>query len=316
MTQLTVILPVYNGMPHLPKAVRSILDQTLTDLRLLVINDGSTDGTLAYLQSIDDPRVEVLGGKHQGLGDALNLGLEHCDTEFVARMDADDISVPDRLERQLEFLDQHPEVGVLGTQFRYFGGEDRFVFSPRIPCDHDAIHADLKLGRLSLVHASLVFRTEVLRQVGGYRVRGMGEDWDLFLRLGNVTRFANLPDELYLWRLHEGNTGVRRYRGSQMGTPFALECARRRDAGEKEITFDEFVELEKKRPLWSRIVINLDYLSLALYRGGLSDIANGRTIRGWARLASASLCAPGRALRRIQRLLPGHQRSKNSESAE
>ena len=301
MPDVTVILPVFNGMPFLTRAVESILQQTLTDLRLVVINDGSTDDSLSYLQSVDDPRLTIVNGEHRGLGAALNLGLSNCSTPTVARMDADDISVPDRLEAQLDFLQRHPDIGVVGTQFQYFGGEGRFVFSPRMPCEHDEILSDLRRGRLSLVHASLVFRTEVIREIGGYRIQGMGEDWDLFLRLGEVTRFANLPQVKYLWRLHPGNTGVRRYRRSQMGTPYALECARRRAANEPEITFDEFIEWERSRGALPRLATFMDLLSLALYRGALAEIANGHTVRGYLRLGCAALCSPVRALQRVSK---------------
>ena len=126
MTRLTVALPVYNGMPYLVPAVESILSQTLQDFRFLIIDDGSIDGSADYLDSLDDPRVTVIHQENRGLGATLNRAIELCDTEYLARMDADDVSHPDRLERQLLHMESHPDIGLLGSQIEFVVGERRF----------------------------------------------------------------------------------------------------------------------------------------------------------------------------------------------
>jgi len=115
MSRLTVLLPVYNGMPYLPEAVDSVLAQTFADFRLLVLDDGSTDGTAAYLGGIDDPRVDVVHQENRGLGATLNRGIGLCETEYLARMDADDVACPDRLKLQVDYMERHPAVAMLGT---------------------------------------------------------------------------------------------------------------------------------------------------------------------------------------------------------
>ncbi len=133
MAEVTVLMAVYNGMPYLPEAVDSILKQTLQDFRFLIINDGSTDGTEDYLNRLTDQRVQVVKGPHRGLGVALNMGLAMCKTEFLARMDSDDIALPTRLEAQLRFLRCHKAVGLVGTRVSYFGTSGRSGFSHPCP---------------------------------------------------------------------------------------------------------------------------------------------------------------------------------------
>lgn len=120
--KLTVILPAYNGMPYLPQAVESILGQSFTDFTFIIVNDGSTDGTGEYLSSLTDPRIEIANQVNAGQGASLNAGLQRCKSEFIAYMDADDNSMPDRLRQQLEFMEANPQIVMLGTQIEFLVG--------------------------------------------------------------------------------------------------------------------------------------------------------------------------------------------------
>lgn len=120
--RLTVILPVYNAMPHLPSAVESILRQSFTDFAFVIVNDGSTDESRQYLNSLQDSRIEVINQANGGQGAARNAALRRSHSEYVALMDADDISLPDRFRSQLEYLESHPGVVILGTQFEFLVG--------------------------------------------------------------------------------------------------------------------------------------------------------------------------------------------------
>src|SRR5262245_17189068 len=138
MTDVTVLMTVYNGMPYLPLAVDSIFNQKLRDFRFVIVDDGSTDDTGDYLRGLTDPRVVTLWQSNQGTAAAANFGLKHCETEFVARMDADDIALPTRLDKQRDFLLAHPEVGLVGSQMAPLGAK-RTGNSVRLPLSHDAI---------------------------------------------------------------------------------------------------------------------------------------------------------------------------------
>jgi glycosyltransferase involved in cell wall biosynthesis len=135
--RITVLMPVHNGEPYLDASVRSILGQTYGDFEFLVIDDGSTDGSARILRAYQDPRFRIVeNGRNLGVVETLNRGLSLSRGEYVARMDCDDESLPERLERQVSFLDSHPEVGVLGTSGDLIDGDGRFLAGFRYPLHH------------------------------------------------------------------------------------------------------------------------------------------------------------------------------------
>ncbi|WP_353646654.1 glycosyltransferase [Mesorhizobium sp. WSM2239] len=304
MPSLTVLMPTHNAALYLRDAVASVLSQDMPDFELLVLDDGSNDGSFEYLRTLADPRITISRSeKNIGLGATLTRGLDLCKTEFFVRMDADDIIEPTKFSKQIAFLHDHPEIGLVGTQFHYFGaGGARAALSPRVPLGHDAIVAGLHKRALTLVHGSLMGRTEVLRRAGGYRVRGMGEDWDMFLRASETTRLANLPDDLYRWRLHNENARLSHIMEQQRGIDFACDCATRRTAGQAEQSFDEFVATQRKQALARRLRTLADLYALAQYRIALTSISAGRPVRGYARLALAASCSPTRSVDRVRRM--------------
>ena len=252
MPEVTVLMPVYNGMPFLPEAVDSILNQTLRDFTFLIINDGSTDGSEEYLNRLDDPRVQIVLQPNQGVGAAM------CKTEFIARMESDDVSLPSRLKAQLSFLHRHREVGLAGTRFAYLGVSGRRGFSPPAPYDHSTMYADLIQGRQALCHPSIMCRTSILKAVGGYRIESSGEDYDMFLRMGEAAKLANLNEVLYLYRLNPASISVIQLVEIRGKYGYACHCARRRSEGRPEVTFDEFAAEQRARPFRQRAVESMD----------------------------------------------------------
>jgi glycosyltransferase involved in cell wall biosynthesis len=302
MPEVTVLMSVYNGLPFLAQAVESILQQTFSDFTLLVIDDGSTDGSDEYLDQLCDPRVQIIHQSHRGLGAALNQGLAVCRTEFLARMDADDVALPSRLEAQLAFLRCHQEIGMLGTQIVYLGVAGRSGFSPPMPCDHEAIYADLLRGRLALCHPSIMCRTSILKELGGYRIDGIGEDWDLFLRTGEATRLANLDQVLHLYRVHSSSVNVTHLGEVRTQVGYACHCARLRAERHPEISFGEYVARQCARPFWQRAADRMDCSALGQYRRALSDVLSEHRVKGYTRLAWAALCSPRWTAQRITRM--------------
>jgi glycosyltransferase involved in cell wall biosynthesis len=295
-------MSVYNGLPFLPSAVNSILQQTLKDLTLLIVNDGSTDGTREFLERIDDSRVRIVNQPNQGLGGALNVGLAMCETEFLARMDADDIALPNRIETQLRFLRQHSEVGTVGSQFAYLGENGRTGFSPQLPCDHETIYADLLRVRHALCHATILCRTALLKQIGGYRIRGVGQDWDMMLRIGELARLANVDRVLYLYRLHQKSANATKLQEMQVAHAYASHNAKCRAAKRTAPSLTEFTASRPAESLWRRIAGRADRYAFSQYRQALLDVLSGRKVTGYARLGWAAICSPQRTTPRIRRL--------------
>ena len=201
---ISVLMPVYNAAPYLAEAIQSILAQTWVDFEFLIINDGSTDGSAAVIDGFarQDQRVKVLHQENRGIVEALNQGLSLARGRYIARMDADDISLPERFARQIAFLDANPSVAICGSACRkFYLGRAHGVIPVAInPAE---ISARL-LFRASIVHPSVMMRRDaVVRGQFNYRAGyPHAEDFDLWQRMAESNRIANLPDVLVLWRVH------------------------------------------------------------------------------------------------------------------
>jgi len=208
--RVSVVLAVRDGEPWVGDAVRSILGQTLTELELVAVDDGSTDDTPRTLAGFVDARVRVARRAHQGLARSLNDGVSLARAPLIARLDADDVAAPERLARQLAFLDAHPEVGLLGTGAIEIDAAGREVGCVMPP----AADADIRralIRRNVFVHSSVMLRRQILADGGGYDATfPVAQDYDLWLRLARITRLANLPEPLVVRRLLPGRVSATR----------------------------------------------------------------------------------------------------------
>jgi glycosyltransferase involved in cell wall biosynthesis len=201
---------VRDGAAWLPEAIQSVLAQTLADLELIVVDDGSVDATPAQLAEIRDPRLVVERQARAGLAVALNRALGRARAPLVARLDADDVALPTRLERQRAYLQAHPDVGLLGTAARLVDGSGRDVGLVRPPEDDRAIRRAL-IRRNPFVHSSVMLRRALAISAGGYDASfPVAQDYDLWLRLSALTRMANLPEPLVVRRLVAGRVTAAR----------------------------------------------------------------------------------------------------------
>lgn len=199
---VSVVLPAYNAQDSIGEAIESILRQTHRRLELLVFDDGSTDRTAAVLAGIRDDRMRVLThDANRGLIWTLNEGLDGARGEFVARMDADDVAHPRRLERQVAFLQAHPDTAVCGTWFKARLAGRRSAVRP--PATHEEIVAEL-FFRSAFAHPTVMMRRDFLLASGlRYDEQARhAEDFDLWVRAARLTRLANIPAYLLEYRLH------------------------------------------------------------------------------------------------------------------
>ena len=207
---VSVLMGVHNGAPWITWAVASVLGQTLGDLELIVVDDGSTDSTPTLLAAGRDPRLAVERQARAGLTPALNRALARARAPLLARLDADDVALPERLERQRTFLASHPDVGLLGTAARVVDERDREVDVIRPPEDDRAIRRAL-IRRNPFVHSSVMLRRALVERVGGYDASfPVAQDYDLWLRLSRLTRMANLSEPLVVRRLVAGRVTATR----------------------------------------------------------------------------------------------------------
>lgn len=207
MPELSVLLPVYNAAPFVEQAVRSIIEQSFANFECIIINDGSTDGSGVILERLAavDSRIHLIQRENRGLVATLNQALELASAPLVARMDADDIALPRRLELQATKMGQEPDITVLGSAIRYIdstGKQGRVVSYPQ---GNTGIVEALRWGS-AFAHPAVMFRRDAVLKAGGYRKAFTHcEDYDLWLRLAHAGRLENLPDVLLLYRIHANN---------------------------------------------------------------------------------------------------------------
>ncbi len=206
----SILMAVRNEEKYLPAALESILRQTLTDWQLVVIDDGSTDNTTEILKSYADrdSRIQPVYQPSNGLVPALILGTQKCYSDFIARMDGDDICHPQRLEKQYRFLQDNPETSLVATNIRYFpshivqGGMRHYEHWQNSLVTHDLILRDLFVES-PFTQPSIMYRKTAVESVGGYRDIGWAEDYDLWLRLAlSKHQLARIPETLFFWREH------------------------------------------------------------------------------------------------------------------
>jgi glycosyltransferase involved in cell wall biosynthesis len=199
---VSVLLPVHNGERFLRDALDSVLAQNLTDIEVLVVDDGSTDGTRALLAAHRDERLRVLGQEHAGLVAALERAVREARAPLLARMDADDVSLPERLQRQAAFLEANPRVGLVGCGVEVIDESGRAEGTVLLPLGDGDLRRRLLL-RNPFTHGSVVLRREALEEAGGYCAgHGANEDYDLWRRIARRWELAAVPEVLYRYRRH------------------------------------------------------------------------------------------------------------------
>jgi glycosyltransferase involved in cell wall biosynthesis len=201
---ITVLLSTYNDAQFLPEAIESILAQSFGDFELLIIDDGSTDGTADWLARLHDQRVRVLRNRiNRGLTFSLNRGLDAARGRYVARMDADDVAEPERLAVQFAFMEANRDVGIVGSSRTLVDERGRFIAEARATEEDLAIRWKCLLGS-PFAHPTVMLRRSVIERHGlRYREVPRAEDYDLWPRLLAHTRGANLPEPLLRYRLRE-----------------------------------------------------------------------------------------------------------------
>jgi len=213
--QISVVVGAYNAQRYVEQMLRGILDQTFTDFELLVVDDGSTDRTLKILRGYEkqDSRMRVIAKPHSGIVDAANLGLQEAQCELIARADADDIALPDRFEKQIRYMHQHPECHALGAQMLLVDPQGSPLMETRLPLEHDGIEKEMLAGSgWAMPQPVVMLRRTPALACGGYRKQyEWAEDLDLFLRMAENGRLANLPDVLVKYRIHMASTNHTKY---------------------------------------------------------------------------------------------------------
>lgn len=303
-TLVDVLIPVFNAASTLEAAVNSLLTQTLQSIRMILVDDGSNDATPSILKRLasTDARVEVISKPNSGIVDTLNVGLQHCHAAYIARFDADDIAFPNRLDRQLHYLEKHPECVAIGGAVEHIDGNGLPIAG--LPQPGSPSLADprwVPAREPYLIHPYLMVRRESIHSVGGYRFVHNAEDSDLYWRLSEKGVLHNLPEALGYYRMHNDSiSGASILNGRIMAVSSQLAAisATRRRAGKPDLEFrrecqdtyrkagtmQEIVRLasqnlDRAEAEYLRLAASIKLLELAGYRPYEPDLSDCSFIR-------------------------------------
>ncbi len=278
---ISVIMAVRNEATFVRQAIASILSQSFRDFELIIIDDDSTDGTAEILASFQDSRLIVnRSAQPRGLAASLNIGLAQSKGQYIARMDADDLCEPTRLEEQIAYMERSPQLGLVGSWYVIIAEDGRPLVRKRLPTGTCLQHSLLEGN--PFCHGSVMFRRDVVERVGSYRTEFLyAQDYDLWLRISEHYGVDNIPKFLYSWRLRHGNVATSKRWLQKRYRNLAQLCALQRQRGLPEplqqsdelrsasLTLSEYLAEWIWTPIWQVCIrhgIDLDALMGGTWR--------------------------------------------------
>ena len=301
----TFLVPAYNAMPHIVETVKSMQSQTESNFLAIVVNDGSNDGTEDFLDDLSDERFTVIHRSNAGYVSALNFGADQVKTKYIVRLDADDISLPERLSKQLHFLEQNAHIAVIGSRNGYIAGKRRHFRVGLGSCEMRPSYAppmirpplwDPVEDGQTITHSTATIRTDAFRSVGGYRPLAPAEDLDLWLRLHDAGyKLACLDEVLALYRVGSASVSSLSYSRQIQIIRYARFCHECRVTNRPETDFDSFVSLN---PL-SRADLESAKARLQL-RVAMGHLLSGQVALGGAGLLRMIFEHPGTLFNKIK----------------
>ncbi len=292
---LTIGLPVYNAMPYLPESVESILGQSVPEFQLLAIVDGSTDGSLEYLHSIRDARLRVVEQQHCGLTFTLNRMLRECETPWLVRQDADDISTPERLLRIFEAIQQHPDAGMFYSHAAYYPRNKSVGLYRCTRGTPDEIRSVARSGYLpAICHPSAALNVQKTLAIGAYRPGIQCEDADLWWRMALAYDIQFIPEVLLLFRQNGSSLTSRNLRQQALHGLYVqyllLSQLQSRVPERLSDVEDELLELLQETSLLAKEKLRLFNMHLG----------QGERWAALRALASSFAASPGYVLERVR----------------
>lgn len=288
---VSVVLPVYNAERYLREALDSLLNQTFDDLEILAVNDGSKDSSLDILHhyaAVDD-RIIVIDQENKGLVTTLNETIPKARGTYIARMDADDISLPRRLQLQVEQFEENPNLALVTGCYEVINEFSEFVRFSVLPTNDSDIKRSLHLYN-PIAHGSVMFRKETFLKTGGYRSDvGPTEDYELWLRMAHEGEFYALPHSIFRWRInldgitHTNNDEMVKWTRKHVEDMWRLYPPAIAGPRQLRQTFKTYVHLYKKRGIRMKMVILDDNCRI-----GVKMIARKQVVKGVRQILSVA----------------------------
>ncbi|RAQ42830.1 glycosyltransferase family 2 protein [Limnospira platensis] len=268
---ISVVMASYNAEKFIALAIDSIINQTFTEFELIIVDDGSTDGTLDIIKNYEkqDNRIKVIYSDHGGASQARNLGIAAAKHPWIAIMDADDVAVPHRFQRQIETLEKMPNLVGLGSAVHHINSQgDILSISPLGPKTEEEFYQMRQDGHVvNLNHPTALFKKEIVLKVGGYRPDFFpAEDLELMDRMAEYGPILSLPEPLLLYRVHAGSGSMQRFFFQRQVMRYVRTRHVARLEGKPEPTFEEFLQERASWPVLARVSKYFQTLGMFYYR--------------------------------------------------
>jgi glycosyltransferase involved in cell wall biosynthesis len=267
--KVTIVVPIYNGAEHILDTINALLRQTYTNILIMCIDDGSKDNTLELLRKIDDRRLVLISQENIGLCETMNRAIRECKTTYIARNDQDDISDTSRIEKQIRYLEENPEVSCVFSHYEKVGKAKTWSNSDKQlhKLNFGSVYNNATEG--CLLQSTMCCRLDALQSIGGYRKDFYpSDDYDLVLRLSERYLVHVLREPLVKYRFH-GNANTYKYFKLMLDkSRWTEDCKKRREKGESELTFENFLH-NYSTGFWSTLHgKRLDYARMKLRIAG------------------------------------------------
>lgn len=299
--KLSVIMPVFNSEIYLERSIESILAQTMSDFNFFIINDGSTDNSHAIIERAaeKDERITLVSRKNLGIGRTLNELILTADSEFIARMDADDVAEKDRLEKQLSHIIGNNECVMVGGQINFIGTK-RSLSARKFPIEHENIVSDLLRMRFSICHPTIMFRRSCAIEIGGYKDERVGEDLDFFLRMSEKGKIENSSSRVLNYRIHHNSTSIQNISKLHHSYRLSIINYRRRKGLLPPLSDHDLHGSNYFNNIFSRMQSKMSCYSEKMYRIGLFNAVSGVTSVGYFYFLVAAFSNPIRLYHRVR----------------
>jgi glycosyltransferase involved in cell wall biosynthesis len=302
---VSIVMTVYNGERFLAESVESVLNQTMPNFELIAVDDGSTDSSRKILERYAslDTRVKVISRAHAGVPAAANLGVRHAKYQLIARTDSDDRMLPDRLERQIAFLNEHQRVQLVCSNCHFINAAGRRIGSSS--CRVDVEHAQTELRPslcLELIQSTVLMRKGAFLALGGYRENlPYAEDRDLWGRfVTSGLAITVQPAYLVEFRLHTGAMTMKKAFMQHEICSFIDENVRRRFRGMPEISFSAFQRANRSAPAILRLREKTEFLALHAFKRASRHYGEGQYLKCALSMAAAVSLNPAHIMRRLR----------------
>lgn len=240
--ELSIVLCTYNDEKYIYEAIKSILDQSYSKFELIIVNDGSTDNTGQIIKRFEDERIKIIEKNNTGLIDSLNLGISLCKNNWVARMDGDDISIKDRLEKQIKLISE--DVSVIGGQCIIIDEKNSIIGKTWFKTDHASIIKRIKYGLPVLAHPTTLINKRIFVEVGGYdKYFNVSEDLDLWIKMSQKGKIINVNDTILYLRKHSNNISYTKNNLQFLNTNICKLKGKRRIF--RNLSEDEYLNLKE-----------------------------------------------------------------------